>query len=231
MVVNGLVPAGHQQHEMTTPAERWARTVRIAQGAGGVGFIVARWLLSVCNVPAVCGALAGVSALLAVVYVVTYLGRATERLTSAVGRGATHLLALTCVLHLAAECPGPRIVKPLSGAHGVGLCPGPGHVGVGTRRGAGSRPVAVGTEPHRRGDPYRTGRSTSPVALGTHRRGASASGLGPGQGGSSSMALHGLPALQRESRDTGPGRSPSSLRFDRAGADQLHRDHGPRRSG
>lgn len=97
---------------MTTPAQRWARTVRIAQGVGGVGFILARLLLSVCNIPALCGPLAGVSWLLAVVYIVTYLGRATERLTSAVGRGATHLLALTCVLHLAASVLDPASSNP-----------------------------------------------------------------------------------------------------------------------
>ena len=45
---------------MTTPAQGWARTVRIAQGVGGVGFILARLLLSVCNIPALCGPLAGV---------------------------------------------------------------------------------------------------------------------------------------------------------------------------
>ena len=97
---------------MTTPAQRWTRTVRIAQGVGGVGFILARLLLSVCNIPALCEPLAGVSSLLAVVYIVTYLGRATERLTSAVGRGAIHLLALTCVLHLAASVLDPASSNP-----------------------------------------------------------------------------------------------------------------------
>ena len=77
------------------------RTLRIARCAGAVGFIAARWLLGVCNVPVLCGWLAVASALFATVYVAAFLPSAAGFGLSAPGRHGARLLALTCGLHLA----------------------------------------------------------------------------------------------------------------------------------
>lgn len=77
------------------------RALRIARCAGAVGFIAARWLLGVCNVPVLCGWLAVASALCATVYAAAFLPSAAGFRVSAQGRRGARLLALTCVLHLA----------------------------------------------------------------------------------------------------------------------------------
>ena len=77
------------------------RTLRIARCAGAVGFIAARWLLGVCNVPVLCGWLAVASTLFATVYVAAFLPSAAGFGPSAPGRRGARLLALTCGLHLA----------------------------------------------------------------------------------------------------------------------------------
>ena len=77
------------------------RTLRIARCAGAVGFIAARWLLGVCNVPVLCGWLAVASALFATVYVAALLPYAAGFRAPEPGRRSARLLALTCGLHLA----------------------------------------------------------------------------------------------------------------------------------
>ena len=77
------------------------RTLRIARCVGAVGFIASRWLLGVCNVPVLCGWLAGASALFATIYAAVFLGSAAGFGVSAPGRRGARLLALTCGLHLA----------------------------------------------------------------------------------------------------------------------------------
>ena len=91
------------QHEMTIRAARWASGWQVTRGAGAVGFIVGRWLLSVCNVPAVCGPLAVVSSAAAVLYVVAFLASSTERRSTVLGRLGARLLAMTCAVHLACD--------------------------------------------------------------------------------------------------------------------------------
>lgn len=76
-------------------------TLRIARCAGAVGFIAARWLLGVCNVPVLCGWLAVASALFATVYVAAFLPSAAGFRVSAPGWRGARLLALTCGVHLA----------------------------------------------------------------------------------------------------------------------------------
>lgn len=76
------------------------QTLNAAFGVGAVGFVLARWLLSVCNIPALCGWLSGVSSLLAVVCVAAYLGSGTPLRPWAVDRRVVWLLLLTCVLSL-----------------------------------------------------------------------------------------------------------------------------------
>ena len=85
---------------MTIQAERWKTSLQVTRGVGSAGFIVARWLLSVCNVPPLSGWLAGLSAVLAGMYVVAFLGSVGLR-SSVLGRSAARLLTLTCVLNLA----------------------------------------------------------------------------------------------------------------------------------
>ena len=87
---------------MTIQPERWEQTFRVARGTGAVGFIVARWLLSICNLPAVCEWLAVGSSLLAALYVAAFLASAGLR-SSVLGRLGARLLALTCVLQLAGD--------------------------------------------------------------------------------------------------------------------------------
>ena len=88
---------------MTSQAERWTPPLRIARGAGAVGFIVARWLLAVCNVPAACGPLAVVSSLAAALYVVAFLGSSSGLRSAVLGRFGARVLALTCAAHLARD--------------------------------------------------------------------------------------------------------------------------------
>lgn len=76
------------------------RTLRIARCAGAVGFIVARWLLGVCNVAVLCGWLAVASALFAAVYAAALLNSPVGFGASVLGPRGARLLALTCALHL-----------------------------------------------------------------------------------------------------------------------------------
>ena len=85
---------------MTIQAERWKTSLQVTRGVGAAGFIVARWLLSVCNVPPLCGWLAGSSAVLGGMYVVAFLSSVGLR-SSVLSRSAARLLTLTCVLNLA----------------------------------------------------------------------------------------------------------------------------------
>ena len=77
------------------------RTLRVARCAGAVGFIVARWLLGVCNVAVVCGWLTVASALFAAIYAAALLNSPAGFEASVLGRRGARLLALTCALHLA----------------------------------------------------------------------------------------------------------------------------------
>ena len=84
---------------------RWraGQTVRVAFGAGAVGFILVRWLLSVCNIPAVCGWLLGISSLLAVVWVAAFVRYGTQLRPRALDRRVALLLVLTCALSLVCD--------------------------------------------------------------------------------------------------------------------------------
>ena len=76
------------------------RTLRIARCAGAVGFIVARWLLGVCNVAVLCGWLAVASGFFAAVYAAALLSSPAGFGASVLGPRGARLLALTCALHL-----------------------------------------------------------------------------------------------------------------------------------
>jgi len=80
------------------------QTLRTARAVGAVGFIVCRWLLTVCNVPAICGWLENGSSLAAVVYVGAVLWAPSISAFGGpvLGRIGTRLLALTCAANLAA---------------------------------------------------------------------------------------------------------------------------------
>ena len=80
--------------------------MRAAFGAGAVGFILSRWLQSVCNLPGVCGWLSGISALLAVVCLAAYLPSATRLRSPVLGRRVSGLLVLTCVVSLVGDVVG-----------------------------------------------------------------------------------------------------------------------------
>ena len=77
------------------------RVVRGARRVGAVGFIAARWLAGICNVPELCGWLTAASTLLAAVYVAAYLRSPTDFRSPVLGRRGARLLALTCGLNLA----------------------------------------------------------------------------------------------------------------------------------
>ncbi len=76
--------------------------VRTVRAAGAVGFIVCRWLLTACNIPAVCGWLATTSSLAAAVYLGAFLRAPSTPGASVLGRIGAQVLALTCAVHLAA---------------------------------------------------------------------------------------------------------------------------------
>ena len=80
------------------------QTLRTARAVGAVGFIVCRWLLTVCNIPAICGWLETGSSLAAVVYVGAFLWAPSISASGGpvLGRIGTRLLALTCAANLAA---------------------------------------------------------------------------------------------------------------------------------
>ncbi len=80
------------------------QTLRTARAAGAVGFIVCRWLLTVCNVPALCGWLESGSSLAAVVYLAAFLWAPSISMFGGpvLGRIATRVLALTCAANLVA---------------------------------------------------------------------------------------------------------------------------------
>ena len=78
------------------------QTLRKARAAGAVGFIVCRWLLTVCNIPALCGWLEGGSSLAAVVCVAAFLWPPSTSGGPVLGRIGIRLLALTCAANLAA---------------------------------------------------------------------------------------------------------------------------------
>lgn len=80
--------------------------MRTAFGVGAVGFILTRWLLSVCNLPGVCGWLSGISTLLAVVCIVSHLASATQLRSAVLGRSLSRLLVLTCALSLVDDALG-----------------------------------------------------------------------------------------------------------------------------
>lgn len=79
----------------------WRTPLRVARVAGAAGFIFARWLLALCNVPALCGWFAAASSLLAVLYVFAFLTEPRVRRYAVLGRPGARLLAVTCVLSLA----------------------------------------------------------------------------------------------------------------------------------
>ena len=87
---------------MTTQAGPRGETRRIARGVAALGFIVTRWLVVICNIPALCPPLATLSSVTAALYVATLLGPA-ERRSSLLGRLGARLLAVTCVLNLVAD--------------------------------------------------------------------------------------------------------------------------------
>ena len=91
---------GHLTRDTLTEVACGEQTLRAAFGVGAVGFILARWLLSVCNLPGVCGWLSGTSALLAVVCIVVHLASATQLRSAVLGRSVSRLLVLTCALSL-----------------------------------------------------------------------------------------------------------------------------------
>ena len=78
------------------------QTLRTARAVGAVGFIVCRWLLTACNIPAICGWLESGSSLAAVVYVGAFLWAPTTSGGPVLGRVGTRLLAYTCAANLAA---------------------------------------------------------------------------------------------------------------------------------
>ena len=71
-----------------------------ARGVGAVGFIVSRWLLTFCNIPAACDVLASASAGLAGFYVLAFLASPRAVRPAVLGRTGARLLALTCLLYL-----------------------------------------------------------------------------------------------------------------------------------
>jgi len=84
-------------------------TRHTARAAAAAGFIVVRWLATVCNVPALCGWLDGGSALLAMLYLGAYIGSSTGPF-AVLGRRGAQLLAVTCMLSLAGG--GLDVVAP-----------------------------------------------------------------------------------------------------------------------
>ena len=77
------------------------RALEATWGVGAAAFVVVRWLLAVCNVPALCGWLAGASWLLAAIVVVAQLGSSSATRPRVLGPGGSRLLLLTAVLNLA----------------------------------------------------------------------------------------------------------------------------------
>ncbi len=84
--------------QMGRPEPR-LRTVR---AAGAVGFIVCRWLLTACNIPAVCWWLSTTSSLAAAVYLGAFLWTPSRPVAAVLGRIGSQVLALTCAVNLAA---------------------------------------------------------------------------------------------------------------------------------
>ena len=78
------------------------RTLRIVRCGGAAGFIAARWLLGVCNLPGLCVWLAVASTSFAAVYAAAFLNPPAGFGVLVLGRRAARLLALTCALNLAA---------------------------------------------------------------------------------------------------------------------------------
>ena len=72
-----------------------------ARVSGAVGFIISRWLLAVCNVPEFCGWLAGLSSILAAMYLTAFVASPKTRQSAVLGRCGEPLLAVTCALSLA----------------------------------------------------------------------------------------------------------------------------------
>lgn len=97
------------------------RASGVARCVGAVGFVVVRWLSAVCNVPALCGWLAGAGWLLAGLLAVTLLRPPAATRPRVLGPAGTRLLLLTCLLNLA-------VVPPFVGA---GLAPWPAAVSGG----------------------------------------------------------------------------------------------------
>ena len=82
---------------MTTQAESRGETRRIARGVAALGFIVTRWLVVICNIPALCPPLATLSSVTAALYVADPPKSPQERRSSPVLRptSAHMLLAVT----------------------------------------------------------------------------------------------------------------------------------------
>ena len=76
------------------------RALGVTRGIGAAGFVIVRWLSAVCNVPALCGWLAGTSWLLAAVLAAALLRSSAEEPPGVLGRSAAGLLLLTAVLNL-----------------------------------------------------------------------------------------------------------------------------------
>ena len=77
------------------------RALRFARCVGAVGFIAARWLAAVCNVPALCGWLDVASLLFAAVHAAAFAGSPAACGSPVLGRRGARLLVLTCALNLA----------------------------------------------------------------------------------------------------------------------------------
>ncbi len=73
---------------------------QVTRGVAAAGFVGVRWLVAVCNVPSLCGLLAGASWLLAAVLVAVVL-RSPPPQTLVLGRRGSRLLLLTAALNLA----------------------------------------------------------------------------------------------------------------------------------
>lgn len=77
------------------------RGLQITRCVGAVGFVVVRWLVAVCNVPALCGWLLGASWLLAALLAAVLLRSPPTQGATLPGPGGARLLLLTCFLNLA----------------------------------------------------------------------------------------------------------------------------------
>ena len=184
--------------------EQRMRTVR---GAGAVGFIVCRWLLTACNIPAVCGWLATTSSLAAAVYLGAFLRAPSTPGASVLGRIGAQVLA-------------PDLRRPSSGCSPFrsatnGILRSRHH-----RRCSGLRSVAVGAVGDPRVDALAVAEqararcrhgppsSASRTIVDSHRAGAWTTGGGLRDPHADVVAFPRLSALFRESWEAGAGGPP-----------------------